>query len=198
MTLNEELEIPLYHLELVRDRSVPFRKMGGALDAAQVFHEVLDCSPVEQFMVIYLDSTNSMVGAEKVAVGQLEMVHISMREMFRGAIHAAAPRIVMGHNHPSGDPTPSQPDILLTEAAVQAGALLGISVRNHIVVSPSGTHISVFEYAEKVALERIQNVLGYPLPKLDTMSPEDIERLTDKIMKLAPVPTSYPMPGRPF
>jgi len=86
--------VPLYHLELVRDYTIPTRKM----DRSAVFetmHKLLDRSPVEQFVVLHLDANDTLLGVEKVSMGNLTMVQTTMAEIFRGAIHAAADAIIV-------------------------------------------------------------------------------------------------------
>lgn len=116
--------------------------------AANVLHSILDRSPVEKFVVLYVNSKAEVTGSEVVAVGDLEMVQVGVRNMFRGAILHTAPRIVLGHNHPHGDPTASQPDWLLTDAAMLCSELLKIQVMDHIIVSPNGKHYSCFEHVQ--------------------------------------------------
>lgn len=93
-------------------------------------------------VVIYLDTSLNMVGVEKVGLGTTTMVSVTMSEIFRGAIVASVPFIVLGHNHPSDDPTPSVPDWDLTDKARDIGAQLGIDVLDHIVVTPTGKHVN--------------------------------------------------------
>lgn len=140
-----KVEIPVYHLELVRDRSIPLSRVTGTLNTAEVLHAMLDTSPVEQFVVIYLNSEDQMIGAEKIAMGDLEKVAVSMKNVFRGALLAAAPQIILGHNHPHGRALPSDPDLMVTTLAIQIGAMLGIDVRDHVIVSPTGDHYSMWD-----------------------------------------------------
>jgi DNA repair protein RadC len=147
MTIGKN-SIPLYHLELVRDRNLPYRKLSKVEDAVQIFHDLLDRSPIEQVAVIYVDSSSHIVGAEIVAMGQLTKVSISMREIFRGAIVASVPAIILGHNHPSGDPSPSAQDIAITQAASYSARLLEIQLWDHIIVSPDGRHTSMYEFSK--------------------------------------------------
>ncbi len=168
-----ENSIPLYHIELVRDKSITYNKYNVVEDAAQIFHQVLDRSPVEQFMVIYMDSRNIMVGAEKIAMGQLDRVHVSMRDMFRGAISASVPRLILGHNHPNCDPTPSPEDMNLTLLAVEAGYILGIEIWDHIIVSPDNTHTSIFDSSKKAYEEKLLGAYPelYKLSNVNTTIP---------------------------
>lgn len=136
---------PLYHLELIKDRDVPYGDVKTTEAAAQVLHNLLDRSPTEQMVVLYLDSDHNIVGAEKVGMGGVEQVATSPTEIFRGAIVKACPEVILCHNHPSGDGRPSVADIKFTLNMVDVGAWLGVRVRDHIVVVGNGKHMSIRE-----------------------------------------------------
>jgi DNA repair protein RadC len=88
----------------------------------------------EEFRVILLDSKNRVVGNELVSVGSLDKTVVHPREVFRPAVSHAAASIICVHNHPSGDPTPSQHDILLTQDLCTCGKILDIEVIDHIII----------------------------------------------------------------
>lgn len=88
----------------------------------------------EHFYVVSIDVRNGILGATEVAIGNVAGVEVHPREVFRPAIRLAAAGIVLAHNHPSGDPTPSAEDIELTRRLREAGALIGIPVIDHVVV----------------------------------------------------------------
>lgn len=142
--ISEEIGIPVTHVELVRDRTIPFRKLKTRENYVALLHELLDNSPNEKFITIYLNDT-MIVGAEVTAIGQNHMVAIGMGEIFRGAILAGAGSIVIGHNHTNDDPHPSDADINMTDVAFRAGMLMGIPLVDHIIVSPNGDHFSMVE-----------------------------------------------------
>lgn len=148
---------PLYHLELVRDREIPYDGNAKTTEAAvQVLHDLLDRSPTEQLAVIYLNSNLEILGAEKVGMGTLEMVQAQAQEIFRGAIVKAAPEILVCHNHPTGEVRPSIDDIKFTISAITAGGLLGIRLRDHIIVGPNGKHMSLYENQHMLGKEFAQ------------------------------------------
>jgi proteasome lid subunit RPN8/RPN11 len=137
---------PLYHLELIKDRDVPYDGNAKTTEAAaQVLHDLLDRSPTEQMIVLYLNSDTQIVGAEKVGMGGVEEVATRPTEIFRGAIVKACPEVILCHNHPSGDGRPSVADIKFTLNMVDVGAWLGVRVRDHIVVVANGKHMSIRE-----------------------------------------------------
>jgi len=87
----------------------------------------------EHFLVVLLDARNGVVGIETVSVGSLSASIVHPREVFKPAIMASAASIVIGHNHPSGDPEPSPEDLAITRRLVDGGTLLGIELVDHIV-----------------------------------------------------------------
>lgn len=88
----------------------------------------------EELWVILLDTRNQVIAIEELYKGSVNSSQVRVAELFRGAIKANTPSIVMVHNHPSGDPTPSPEDIALTRSAIQAGKLLDIEVLDHLVI----------------------------------------------------------------
>jgi len=88
----------------------------------------------EQFRIVLLDAKNHVLGVRTVSVGSLSSSIVHPREIFKDAIARSSAAIVLVHNHPSGDPTPSQEDVEVTRRLVEAGRLLGIEVLDHVVV----------------------------------------------------------------
>jgi DNA repair protein RadC len=89
----------------------------------------------ECFFSVLLDIRNRHIRTERVSVGSLDATLAHPREVFDAAVHDHAPAMVLVHNHPSGDPTPSAEDIRLTRRLVEAGKLLGINVLDHIIIA---------------------------------------------------------------
>jgi DNA repair protein RadC len=87
----------------------------------------------EYFKVVHLNTKNQVMKVETTAIGVLSSSPVHPREVFKEAIKMSSAGIVLAHNHPSGDPTPSQDDILLTNRLRNAGEILGIPVIDHIV-----------------------------------------------------------------
>lgn len=92
----------------------------------------------ECFVVLMLDITLRVKGHYLVSVGTIETTIVEPREVFRFAIVASAYAIVLAHNHPSGDPTPSQDDIKATRQLIRAGEILRIPVLEHVVMGNPG------------------------------------------------------------
>ncbi|MBM3313398.1 JAB domain-containing protein [candidate division WOR-3 bacterium] len=94
----------------------------------------------ECFFTFQLDSRNRCIAEVEVSVGSLDTTLAHPREVFERAIRAGAAGIIVVHNHPSGDPTPSDDDIRLTRRLVEAGKILGIRLLDHVVVCRDGQY----------------------------------------------------------
>lgn len=92
----------------------------------------------EHFMVFYLNGRNTIIHKECVSVGILNASLVHPREVFEPSVRNSAASVIVAHNHPSGDCTPSSEDIDLTKRLVSAGEILGIEVLDHIIVGESG------------------------------------------------------------
>jgi DNA repair protein RadC len=104
-------------------------------DAAGLLRADVRTLDVEHFWVLRLDAKNRLKGEpEDVTSGLLDANLVHPREIFRGAIRAAAAAVVLVHNHPSGDPTPSAEDVKITRQLVEAGRILDIRVLDHVVL----------------------------------------------------------------
>jgi DNA repair protein RadC len=89
---------------------------------------------VEHFQVILLNTRRKLIRAERISQGTLDTILVHPREVFKHAIAANAAAIVLAHNHPSGDPTPSEADIKVTRDLIRAGQLLKIEVLDHVII----------------------------------------------------------------
>ena len=98
----------------------------------------------EHFLAVLLDARNRIIGIETVSIGSLTASFVHPREVFRPALIASAASVVLGHNHPSGDPEPSKQDLALTLQLAQAGQLLGIKVLDHLIEG-DGKYVSLME-----------------------------------------------------
>jgi DNA repair protein RadC len=92
----------------------------------------------EQFRILFLDKRNQLIADEVQQVGTVDHTPVYPREVVKRALELSATAIIMVHNHPSGDPTPSQADIQMTKSIIDISAPLGISVHDHIIVGKNG------------------------------------------------------------
>ncbi|MBM3823601.1 MAG: JAB domain-containing protein [Verrucomicrobia bacterium] len=89
---------------------------------------------VEHFQIVMLNTRRRLIRVEKISQGTLDTILVHPREVFRAAILAQASAVVLVHNHPSGDPTPSEADIRVTRDLIRAGQLLKIEVLDHVIL----------------------------------------------------------------
>ena len=113
-------------------------------DVADMFMSELRYLKKEIFKGVYLDTKNRVIADETVSMGSLNTNIVHPREVFKKAIEESAASIILVHNHPSGDPTPSSEDIELTKRMLEAGNLLGIEVFDHVIIG-DGKYISLKE-----------------------------------------------------
>ncbi len=92
----------------------------------------------EQFRVLFLDKRNQLIADEVQQTGTVDHTPVYPREVVKRALELSATAIILVHNHPSGDPTPSRADIQMTQAIVEVAKPLGISVHDHIIVGKEG------------------------------------------------------------
>jgi len=89
----------------------------------------------EHFVIFYLDSRNQEIKRETISIGSLNANLVHPREVFEPAVRNLAAQIILAHNHPSGDPEPSEDDLEITKRLVESGKILGIEVIDHIIVA---------------------------------------------------------------
>ncbi len=92
----------------------------------------------EHFKLILLNPRNKIIGISTISVGTLNASLVHPREVFKDAIMHSAASVVLAHNHPSGDPAPSEDDLKITKRLVDSGKLLGIEVLDHIIIAKNG------------------------------------------------------------
>ena len=125
----------------VRDAGVPVR---SPRDVVAAFAPRLEDLPVEEFHVAVLDAQHRLERDITVTRGILNSSLVHAREVFREAIAERAAAVILVHNHPSGDPTPSPDDRIVTEQLVAAGRLLDIPVNDHVIIG-RGRYMSFAE-----------------------------------------------------
>ena len=125
-------------VELAKRLSSRMRAGGASVsspgDAAALVMENLRHKLREHFQVVLLDTKHKLMGIEEISIGSLNSSLIHPREVFRPAIQKACACVILIHNHPSGDPTPSREDLDVTRRLCEAGRLVGIEVLDHVVI----------------------------------------------------------------
>lgn len=97
---------------------------------------------VERFRVLHLNTRNMLIRDELMGEGSIDQAPVYIREVIRRALAFGSAALILVHNHPSGDPSPSRADIDVTRAIAEAGRNLGIAVHDHLIIGTSG-HVSL-------------------------------------------------------
>ncbi|MGE5073845.1 MAG: RadC family protein [Anaerolineae bacterium] len=113
-------------------------------DAASLIRYDMSAYEDEHLKVLLLDTRNQVMGIEEVYHGSVNTSQVRVGEVFKAAIRRNATALIIAHNHPSGDPTPSPDDLAVTRACVQAGKLLDVEVLDHLVIG-QGRYVSMKE-----------------------------------------------------
>lgn len=119
---------------LSRSMSTPAPKLEGPIQVAELMRESFRGKKQEEFHALLLDTKHTLIRDECITVGLLDRSHVHAREVFRAAIRESCARLILVHNHPSGDPTPSQQDVASTNKLVEAGKIVGIEILDHVVI----------------------------------------------------------------
>jgi len=146
--------VPVFRVHLAREGPHSLRdraEVDSPGAAAEILGKYLQHADREHFVVIMLCTQNRLIGVHTVSIGTLNAALVCAREVFKAPILANAAGIIVGHNHPSGDPEPSPEDKAITHMLRRAGDLLGIPVLDHIVVGDSERFVSlkrlgIFDY----------------------------------------------------
>ena len=147
-TFNENYKGIRCRVYLVRENpSNEIIHISESSDVYQLVREELVNADREMFLSIMLTVKNDLIGVETVSIGSIHATIITPRDVFKSAILANAVSIILCHNHPSGDLTPSDNDMEITKHLVEAGDLLGIKVLDHLIISNQG-YRSLREYHE--------------------------------------------------
>jgi DNA repair protein RadC len=128
--------IPKYRIALVREKSIPWqaRIFSGSQSVWKFGKQLTEDADREQFWALMLDSKNKLIGINLVSQGSLSSSIVHPREVLKPAILLSAAAIVVLHNHPSGDPVPSDEDRACTTRLTEACNVVGIRLLDHIII----------------------------------------------------------------
>ena len=135
------LDLKLLYEAALRLGRAPVSKRPMIGSSAQLLAYVrlaLANEPREQFRVMFLDRKNQLITDEVLGRGTVDQAPVYPREVMRRALELSASSVILLHNHPSGDPTPSGADVAMTRQVVEAGRALNIAVHDHLVVGRDG------------------------------------------------------------
>ena len=143
---NVAKRINIVSIKMVKESSFLYqtRTISSPNDAYEMIREQLEGLDREQFIIACLNTKNEPTNISVVSVGTLNKAIVHPREVFKTAILSNAASIIAFHNHPSGETTPSQQDIQLTNRLYEAGELLGIKLLDHLIIG-DGTFTSLKE-----------------------------------------------------
>ena len=143
---NVAKRINIVSIKMIKEASFLYqtRTISSPKDAYEMIKEQLEGLDREQFIIACLNTKNEPTNISVVSVGSLNKAIIHPREVFKTAILSNAASIMAFHNHPSGETTPSQQDIQLTNRLYEAGELLGIKLLDHLIIG-DGTFTSLKE-----------------------------------------------------
>ena len=143
---NVAKRINIVSIKMIKEASFLYqtRTISSPKDAYEMIKEQLEGLDREQFIIACLNTKNEPTNITVVSVGSLNKAIVHPREVFKSAILSNAASIMAFHNHPSGETTPSQQDIQLTNRLYEAGELLGIKLLDHLIIG-DGTFTSLKE-----------------------------------------------------
>jgi len=125
-------------------KSEDLNKISSPEDVYRLLYPGMRETKREIFIELCLDTKNQIIKQETISIGSLNANVVHPREVFKTAIRESAAHIIVAHNHPSGDPTPSREDIEITKKLVETGNIMGITVLDHVIIG-DGRHFSMKE-----------------------------------------------------
>lgn len=135
LKLAKTLNVPTYEQSIIRSPK-------DAFDLLEP--EFRFSTTKESFICLFLNTKNKVIFKETISIGSLNATIVHPREVFRAAIKRCSASFICAHNHPSGDSTPSSEDVEVTKRLVDAGAIVGIEVLDHIIIG-AGNFVSLKE-----------------------------------------------------
>jgi DNA repair protein RadC len=111
------------------------QKVTSPQEIADIFIPILRDDTKERFIVVCLNSSNKIIKHETISIGNLNSSIVHPREIFKVAIDCSSASIILIHNHPSGNPEPSNEDIRITKKVVESGKILDIPVFDHLIIA---------------------------------------------------------------
>ena len=135
----------------VRECVAPLHPLDTPQQAADYWHANITCAPwfdacKEALVVLVLNTRRRILGHNLVALGTLDSVNVHAREVFKPAIAVSAHALILMHNHPSGDSSPSDADIKVTRDLIRAGQLLKIELLDHVIIGEKTTSLKSLGY----------------------------------------------------
>lgn len=138
---------PIFSIKLVKEKSVrfPLLQIGNSQIVTELLHAYLKDKPMENLVIVLMDGAMNFLGLVPITSGGISGIKVGIRDVLTPAIVHRASSIIIGHNHPSGDPSPSEQDMEFTKELVVAGKMMGCYIMDHIIVS-SGINKASFSF----------------------------------------------------
>ena len=132
--------VDIVQVKMVKERSVLYsaRRIQSTSDADELVRQFLDELDREAMIVVALNTKSEPTCLQVISIGSLSASIVHPREVFKVAILSNAYSILLAHNHPSGDTTPSQEDIKLTKRIKNASDIMGVSLLDHLIIGSDG------------------------------------------------------------
>ena len=139
--------INIVKCQIVKEKTMAynFKAISNTEDGARIVKAYIGNSDREHFVVVCLDTKNNITAIHTVSIGTINETCVHPREVFKIAILANSTSIIIAHNHPSGEPSPSEEDKKVTERIINAGEILGIPLLDHIIIGDEEQYISFKE-----------------------------------------------------
>ena len=155
--------IAAYRVMLVRDEHLAFEnsKLSNSREAQAIIRKLIKTygqSDREQFCVALLNNKNEVVGLNIVSTGAVSFAHVHPREVLKPAILANATAMILCHNHPSSDVSPSREDESITARIIKAAHIIGIKVHEHLIISMWDERY--FSFADAGIIQKIYDEIG--------------------------------------
>ena len=146
--MDDKKRIDVVEIRMVKDHSVPYsgRTMSSPEAIAELAREFIGEEAREMVIAIYLDVKYKATAIHTVSIGNPSSSLVHPREVFKAAILSNANSIILVHNHPSGDPSPSFEDGMITEKIQNAGKIMGVPLVDHVIIGDEGAYYSFKEY----------------------------------------------------
>ena len=126
-------------------RRPEIKKINSAKDTYVLLAPLMDDLDQEVIRCVLLDKRRNVLATPLITMGTLNSCSVDPREIFKEAMRLNAHSLILSHQHPSGDPSPSQPDIVTTKRVKDAGQILGITVIDHVIIGKEGRYFSFFD-----------------------------------------------------
>ncbi|SNT19280.1 DNA repair protein RadC [Anaerovirgula multivorans] len=139
--------VDIVKIKMVKESSILYakRRINSPSDGVDLVKDFLQGEDRECFLAVYVNTKNEPTAIHTVSIGNLTCTVIHPRELMKVAINANSASILLFHNHPSGDPKPSQEDIRITKRLVEAGNIMGINILDHCIIGDNGEFYSFKE-----------------------------------------------------